>query len=81
MTDIDPKSDIELSTVDEQVVVRVPLAGQVAANGSGAISGWPGPRRCRCRLRHDLTGPGLWSACQPTAIRRKWRRRWTLPVP
>jgi len=30
MTDIDPKSDIELSTADGQVVVRVPLAGQVS---------------------------------------------------
>ena len=29
MTDIDPKSDIELHTVDEQVIVRVPLAGPV----------------------------------------------------
>ena len=30
MTDIDPKSDIELSTADGQVMVRVPLAGQVS---------------------------------------------------
>src|SRR5512140_3906295 len=29
MTDIDPKSDIELHTVDEHVIVRVPLAGPV----------------------------------------------------
>ncbi len=29
MTDIDPKSDLELHTVDEHVVARVPLAGQV----------------------------------------------------
>jgi len=29
MTDIDPKSDIELRTVDEHVIVRVPLAGPV----------------------------------------------------
>jgi hypothetical protein len=31
MTDIDPKSDIELSTTDGQVMVRVPLAGQVSS--------------------------------------------------
>jgi uncharacterized membrane protein len=30
MTDIDPKSDIEVSTADGQVMVRVPLAGQVS---------------------------------------------------
>jgi uncharacterized membrane protein len=30
MTDIDPKSDIELFTADGQVMVRVPLAGQVS---------------------------------------------------
>jgi len=30
MTDIDPKSDIELSTADGQVMVRVPLAGHVS---------------------------------------------------
>jgi hypothetical protein len=29
MTDIDPKSDIELHTVNEHVIVRVPLAGPV----------------------------------------------------
>jgi hypothetical protein len=29
MTDIDPKADIELHTVDEHVIVRVPLAGPV----------------------------------------------------
>src|SRR5215813_8585883 len=29
MTDIDPKSDIEVHAVDEQVIVRVPLAGPV----------------------------------------------------
>ena len=29
MTDIDPKSDIELHTADEHVIVRVPLAGPV----------------------------------------------------
>src|SRR5215467_11250844 len=29
MTDIDPKSDIELHAVDEQVIVQVPLAGPV----------------------------------------------------
>ena len=31
MTDIDPRSDIELSTADWQVMVRVPLAGQVSS--------------------------------------------------
>jgi hypothetical protein len=31
MTDIDPKSDMELSTADGQVMVRVPLAGQVSS--------------------------------------------------
>jgi uncharacterized membrane protein len=31
MTDIDPKSDIELSTADGHVIVRVPLAGQVSS--------------------------------------------------
>ena len=30
MTDIDPKSDLELSPADGQVMVRVPLAGQVS---------------------------------------------------
>src|SRR5215468_6661716 len=30
MTDIDPKSDIELSTADGQMMVRVPLAGRVS---------------------------------------------------
>src|SRR5215471_7748740 len=30
MTDIDPKSDIEVSTADGQVMVRVPLAGRVS---------------------------------------------------
>jgi len=30
MTDIDPNSDVELSTADGQVMVRVPLAGQVS---------------------------------------------------
>ena len=29
MTDIDPKSDIELQTANEHVIVRVPLAGPV----------------------------------------------------
>jgi hypothetical protein len=29
MTDIDPKSDIEVHAVDEHVIVRVPLAGPV----------------------------------------------------
>ena len=29
MTDIDPKSDIELRTVNEHVIARVPLAGPV----------------------------------------------------
>jgi hypothetical protein len=29
MTDIDPQSDVELHTADEQVIVRVPLAGLV----------------------------------------------------
>ncbi len=29
MTDIDPKADIELHTVNEHVIVRVPLAGPV----------------------------------------------------
>ena len=29
MTDIDPAADIELHTVDEHVIVRVPLAGPV----------------------------------------------------
>ena len=29
MTDIDPKSDIELHTVNEHVIARVPLAGPV----------------------------------------------------
>ena len=27
MTDIDPKADIELHTVNEHVIVRLPLAG------------------------------------------------------
>jgi uncharacterized membrane protein len=31
MTDIDPKSDIELSTADGHAIVRVPLAGQVSS--------------------------------------------------
>src|SRR5215475_4183227 len=31
MTDIDPKSDIELHTVNEHVIVRVPLAGPVTS--------------------------------------------------
>src|SRR5215831_10482220 len=31
MTDIDPKSDIELHTVNEHVIVRVPLAGRVTS--------------------------------------------------
>jgi uncharacterized membrane protein len=30
MTDVDPNSDIELSTADGQVIVRIPLAGQVS---------------------------------------------------
>jgi hypothetical protein len=30
MTDIDPKSDIELHTVNEHVIARVPLAGPVS---------------------------------------------------
>jgi len=29
MTDIDPKADIELRTVNEHVIARVPLAGPV----------------------------------------------------
>jgi len=29
VTDIDPKSDIEFRTVNEYVIVRVPLAGPV----------------------------------------------------
>jgi hypothetical protein len=29
MTDIDPKSDIELHTVNEHVIARVPLTGPV----------------------------------------------------
>ena len=31
MTDIDPKSDIELHTVNEHVIARVPLAGPVTS--------------------------------------------------
>src|SRR5215475_9898553 len=30
MTDIDPNSDVELSTADGQVMVRIPLAGRVS---------------------------------------------------
>jgi hypothetical protein len=42
MTDIDPKSDIELHTVNEHVIARVPLAGPVT-------EGW---LRCYQRLAH-----------------------------
>ena len=33
MTDIDPQSDIELRTVNEHVIARVPLAGLAAVVG------------------------------------------------
>lgn len=71
MTDIDPKSDIELHTANEHVIVRVPLAGPVTDE-------W---LRCYERLAHAtgvpvqprriLTGPGFSSASQPAAIRGK----------
>src|SRR5262249_60162000 len=32
MTDIDPNSDVELSTADGQVMVRIPLAGRVTGD-------------------------------------------------
>ena len=54
MTDIDPKSDIELHTADEHVIVRVPLAGPVTeewlrryqrlARARSARAGSPRPR-------------------------------------
>jgi hypothetical protein len=47
MTDIDPKSDIELSTADGQVMVQVPLAGQVSSE-------W---LRCYQRLARATEGP------------------------
>jgi hypothetical protein len=40
MTDIDPKSDIELHAVDEHVIVRVPLAGPVTGEWLRRYSGW-----------------------------------------
>jgi hypothetical protein len=71
MTDIDPESEIEPHTANEHVVVRVPLAGPVTDE-------W---LRCYERLAHATgvpvkpwgipTGPGLSSASQPTAIRKK----------
>ena len=47
MTDIDPASDIELRTVNEHVVVRVPLAGSVTDE-------W---LRCYQRLAHATGVP------------------------
>jgi hypothetical protein len=47
MTDIDPASDIELRTVNEHVVVRVPLAGSVTDE-------W---LRCHQRLAHATGVP------------------------
>jgi hypothetical protein len=47
MTDIDPKADIELHTVNEHVIVRVPLAGPVSEE-------W---RRCYQRLAHATGVP------------------------
>lgn len=54
MTDIDPKSDIELSTVDEHVIVRVPLAGPVTGE-------W---LRCYQRLAR-ATGVPVQAQAQP----------------
>jgi hypothetical protein len=47
MTDIDPKSDIELHSVNEHVIVRVPLAGTVTEE-------W---LRCYQRLAHATGVP------------------------
>jgi uncharacterized membrane protein len=47
MTDIDPESDIELHTVNEHVIVRVPLAGSVTGE-------W---LRCYQRLAHAAGVP------------------------
>ena len=52
MTDIDPKSDIELHTVNEHVIARVPLAGPVTEE-------W---LRCYQRLAREPEGTRLPSA-------------------
>jgi hypothetical protein len=54
MTDIDPKSDIELHTVNEHVIVRVPLTGQVTDE-------WLG---CYQRLAH-ATGVPVQAQARP----------------
>jgi hypothetical protein len=81
MTDIDPKSDIELHTVNEHVIARVPLAGRVTEE-------W---LRCYQRLARATEVPvqiqgrpdRAWIVVSVPASgnQRTWRRRWTLPAP
>jgi len=69
MTDIDPKSDIELHAVDEHVIVQVPLAGPVTgewlrryqrlARGRGYR---PAHHRSRGGVARRLTAPRIFSA-------------------
>ena len=66
MTDIDPKSDIELHTVNEHVIARVPLAGPVTGE-------W-------LRLYQRLArATGVLVAV--VAVRRRRRRRTQRPGP
>lgn len=58
MTDIDPDSDIELRTVNEHVIVRVPLAGPVTGE-------W---LRCYQRLAHAT---GVPAQAQQASLYRK----------
>ena len=67
MTDIDPASDIELRTVNEHVVVRVPLAGSVTDEWLRCYQRLAHATGVPSRPRHILTGPGSSSACQPMA--------------
>ena len=50
--DIDPKSDIELHTVNEHVIVRVPLAGPVIDEWLRRYRGSPAPPGFTSRSRH-----------------------------
>ena len=76
MTDIDPKSDIELHAVNEHVMVRVPLAGRVTGEWLRRYQ-----RPARALIAEADAGERAPSAAQAEGIVRDWwaRRRESAP--
>ena len=81
MTDIDPKSGIELHTVNEHVMVRVPLAGPVTSRWLrryqrlARATGVP----VQAQAHRDRTW--LVVSVPADGNQREVPRRWTPPAP